>query len=890
MTAVEHTEFASPLTLVDQWRGRADGVPLRELVILGFTLDLPFLERFLVPQARQLGARITVVTDADQVLHDAVDVRFAGHAYQVGAVSVSRAFHPKLAVLVGDEDVWAAVGSGNPTMAGWGHNHELWAILRGGQTRGLRAQAELGAWLRALAAAVPMPSWIAETIDDVGSCVVPVEIDESRPDVRVLHNLDVAILDQLPTSAVEVNLAAPFVDPAGAAVRAVVDRARPARVRVALQRDLGSFDGRRLVAATGRTESEFREIDPDRTLHGKLIEHIDADGAVSAVVGSANITGAALLRTVADGGNCELAISGRVENSLLPDAPAVPAEAVVEWNPAAETGTDPAGPVLRLLGARLVETGLQLELLSPATVELDVETSQSGAPGSWEVRGAVPASAIRAGRATCVGIDAPEAAGTAVRLVAVVGGARLESTPAFVTDPRRCRPRADVGDAPQLRQAYGVDALITDPDLADRFAQDLLRLLDQAARHRSTTAALRAPSTAGGTARTGPRDGWTEFLDVAAHTLGSSLVDLAFPGALPSPSATAQPDGWAIGIVEDETELAEGEDEEAIEGIDPVVSTSAEQVPREARGRYRRWMGRWVKALSPSAARPPLHLRMTVAALYLKLIEAGVWGADETWRAELAEIVTGLVADPDEIDASPSESHAYLSSVLAVCLAVLQQGATVGGGRPADIVLTRAWDPAHAFAVGAQDAVIDGLILRPGQDYPRLVGRDEVDAIVKLAQATVTDPLAEVVARLSAAGIGAVSDGPVWTLRGSFGNPVKATARAATELFVGSPIVVVTSTRERGVVMVRDAQRLAFLDTAVPRWRMYALRPPLTPESLLGRDGGVPTTRETFAMRPVPATVVSLGGDADIAEVLSRIMPERCRPPRPGEAWHDWNW
>jgi len=37
---------------------------------------------------------------------------------------------------------------------------------------------------------------------------------------------------------------------------------------------------------------------------------------------------------------------------------------------------------------------------------------------------------------------------------------------------------------------------------------------------------------------------------------------------------------------------------------------------------------------------------MTVAALYLEPLAARVWGVDDGWRSELADLVTALVADP----------------------------------------------------------------------------------------------------------------------------------------------------------------------------------------------------------------------------------------------------
>lgn len=114
----------SPLTLLRNW----DRGPLREVLITGgYTLDLVFFERHCVPLARSLGARVTILSDAHQSVHDAADVRYAGRTYQHGHVGCRGAFHPKLAVLVGDDDVWIAIGSGNPphrdgdttTNSGW---------------------------------------------------------------------------------------------------------------------------------------------------------------------------------------------------------------------------------------------------------------------------------------------------------------------------------------------------------------------------------------------------------------------------------------------------------------------------------------------------------------------------------------------------------------------------------------------------------------------------------------------------------------------------------------------------------------------------------------------------------------------------------------------------
>lgn len=889
MTTIEHTDFASPLTLLSQWQARPDGGPLREFLVLGFTADLVFLERFAVSKARQLGARVTVLSDADHQIHNPIDVRFAGHVYQHGAVTIRGAFHPKLAVLVGEEEVWAAIGSGNPTMSGWGHNHELWCVLRGRTDSGLRAQAELGDWLQALPRHVAMPSWIADTVADIGAQIRPEAVDDSRPDVRLLHNLDAPILDRLPTEATEVNLAAPFIDPSGAAVRAILGRARPSRVRVALQSELSSFDGRTLTAAAGRTEAEFREVDEERTMHGKLVEHVGRDGRHHAMVGSANVTSAALLRTVREGGNCELAISAEVERSLLPDARRVSADEVAQWRPSEERDREETTPPLRLLGARRLDRTIELIVVSGLAADVTVECSPDGAPGSWQPRGVFAVSAV--GTALAWTVDSPEPAGAAVRLVATVAGAVVESVPAFVTDPYRCRPRTDVGKAPQLREAYELESIIKDPGVLERFSRDLLNLLRLSAEQRATTAALRTPAEASSGVDAGvKKDAWTEFLDHTVHSLGASLMELAFPGALPSPTSTVAPSGWAVGVIEDETELAEDETESDIEQLDSLVGREARRVAPEARARYRSWIRRWVKAITPSAEgpNPPLPLRMTVAALYLELLAAGIWGAGDGWRDELAEVVLALVTDRDEINESPDESHAYLGSLVAVSLAVLGQDAVVRGGRPVDVVLTRAWEPAHEVATLAEDVVLDSLLLRSDEVGARMAGRSEVAATVELARAAVINPKAEILAGLAALGFDLEEEHGAWVVRGTFRNPMRPAAQTATELFDGEPLICVATTGTRSVILARGKDAVAMLDSAVGRWRVYPLRRPSTPLTLFGQGEGVPPTRQIFVALPVPPAVTAISGDADIHALLAKFGPGRKSRQKDG-AWTDWD-
>ncbi|MFF8745261.1 hypothetical protein [Streptomyces californicus] len=156
MSAAQHTRFASPVTLLREWSERSDQQALHEALFLGFTVDLRFLEKVAIPVARGLGARTAVIGDAAQGLYDPVDVRMAGRNYLHGLASCQRAFHPKVVLLVGEHACRLAVGSGNPTLSGWGANDELWTVVETEDDDSHALLADLADWLDALPSAVEL--------------------------------------------------------------------------------------------------------------------------------------------------------------------------------------------------------------------------------------------------------------------------------------------------------------------------------------------------------------------------------------------------------------------------------------------------------------------------------------------------------------------------------------------------------------------------------------------------------------------------------------------------------------------------------------------------------------------------------------------------------------
>jgi len=859
MSSQARHEFHSPLSLLGQWRDRADGVPLREFLVTGYTLDLVFLERHCVSTARALGARVTVLGDARQDVHDPVDVRHAGRAYQHGHARCGGAFHPKLVLLLGDDEVWAAIGSGNPTMSGWGHNHELWLVFRAPRGPGPAALRELGDWLVYLPRVVAMPSWIAETVNHIGRSITPTEIDDSLPRVRVFGNLRRSLIEQLPTTARSLRMTAPFLDARSAAVRALITRLSPDEVDLALQPTLSQYDGPSLHEATaGVPRAGFRWLNEDRTYHGKLIEWT-ADGEITALVGSANLSAAAMLATTDAGGNCELVVSCPVPASLLPVGEAVERSAISTRNtiPVQPADIRPAG--LILLGARRLPDLIAVELATTAREPVTIETSPDGTPGTW-----IPAHVLSAdsGAPVTATFRVPEQLGGAVRAWVEAGGQRIVSAVVFLTDTARCQPRDERPDQPKLIRDYDLDEVITDPVLSTRFSADLLRLLGQIQHRRAAAIPLRArgPITEGGAGD----DRWSTWLDRVERTLGPSLTGLVFPGAavaqLPGTGA-----GWSVGPDTDDTQLAEGETDDLLDDLPTdvtgMVTARVPTIPPPQRQKWRMAARRLCAAIR-AEPRPPLELRMAVARLYLNLLAAGIWEAEQTWRAELRDVVAALPPTDEEYRSTPSQALSFMSSLTAVCLALLFQDANPHGGTEHDLIAKAAWNSAREWAPFAESHLVEAYLYLPEQAHARVATQTEVETVIELATAAADDPHAELHAALEHEGLPVQLIDGVWVADGEFRNPRRIAARIAT--LAGPHCVVLARNAGKTSVILREDTTLVIAESTAPRWRIYRLTPISTPLSMFGNDTGLPAGGTTHPLEPVPDQIRALATAARV--------------------------
>ncbi|GFG67084.1 hypothetical protein MKUB_45740 [Mycobacterium kubicae] len=859
-------DFQSPLALIRQWQQRADGARLLEVLITGYTLDLVFFEKRCVSMARGLGARITVLADAHEAIHDPADVRLAGTSYQHANVSCRSAFHPKLAVLVGEDDVWIAIGSGNPTTSGWGHNDELWLVLRSSRHSGPAALNELAEWLRALHLYVAMPSWIASTVSEVADMIAPEVTDDSLPALRIIGNLDRPLIDQVPSGRVNsLTLTAPFFDRASAAVGELVARFDPDELIVGLQPTLSSYSGPSLAEATARVaRTEFRDLPEtdSRLSHGKLVEWT-VDGKATAMVGSPNLSYAALLAATARGGNCELAAVFPVDQSLLPEGTNVALEALRSRSTIPTEPQSRATPPVTLLGARREALGITVELLAGSVAAIVIETSPNGGPGTWQQCHVFRPSTHDPHEVLTAQFQVPEQMGAAVRAAVDDDSGRFITPAVFLTDTTRCLPRQVDSSAPRLRQQFG--DVFSDEKLQKRFETDLLRLLAENAAHRtkapSSPAARRQPVPTSGS------DRWTLWLQGAEATIGPNFTASLFPfTSLTKSPAPARLQQWDVDLGGATEDIPEDEDPEEFEPEadgDGLAGRPAPVVPPSMHSKMRSFAIKLAKK-SREQPRPSLELRMLVVQLILDLLAAGVWGpGDETWRTPLADALAALPPSNDE--AVPGRALDFMGSLAAVGLALLGQDASFYGGREHDMTFRRAWDAISLHAALAEPDLSEQYLYQPAQGYSRVAGLAGVEVMITRARDDVEDPTTGVRGAVgdfaAEKGWQAHLDDGCWRVSARRAAPRVVAGRIATVLGEFSTRCAIFVETDRGkCAVLRDGQTFALAENRC--WKVFRLSfASSSPSSQLNDE---PVRGQSFPLKTPPPTVTEIADQVGV--------------------------
>ena len=219
-------------------------------VFFTYGADLAFFEEAILHPLWQRGCRnVLVFMDARRYADTVGDLggstTWVGRRYIVIPVDLGamRAFHPKLALLLGPERGRLLVGSGNLTFTGFGHNHEVYTcldwtpdhrrfqILISQSWEMIKSVFERWGYAREagimLSKGERVSEWLRAPSD-------PLE------ELQLLHTLDDRLLDQC-GSALEnhevqkITVLSPFLDEAAYALRALYERFQPRAIRLIVQ-------------------------------------------------------------------------------------------------------------------------------------------------------------------------------------------------------------------------------------------------------------------------------------------------------------------------------------------------------------------------------------------------------------------------------------------------------------------------------------------------------------------------------------------------------------------------------------------------------------------------------------------------------------------------------
>lgn len=660
--------------------------PYSEALFTTFNVDLGYFEGHILGPARASGAAVTVIADGAQYEPDPRAVRGAGSSYAVGVVDLPTAFHPKVSALVGHDRLLLAIGSGNLTTGGWLGNDETLFIAQGTTATGIPAIAgQVARWLKSietLRVSRAGRAGIERTRLAIERLLTSNEVVDTNH--RLVTTSSGPILDQLPDGQVdELLLHAPFHDDKGTALGALLDRYRPRQVSIAVQPGRTIIDPNPLAAAARSRGVDLTWHDAGGTYrHGKLIEAVSG-GRRWVLTGSPNLTGAALLRQLGAGGNCEVGVVATTDRSLYPGEGAplavgdVPSRRILVA-PGEVSRSSQHVPVL--LGATLDGEAIVIELSRPAPFPVTVEVSEfSDLPERSSVLGQVPAGATE----VRIEVTREFGARSRVRISFESDGDRYRGPLHFLADPHAIlhrvpsRRSSSTNSDVDWRALFGDDALL----------RDWTRTLDKVTREQRVLPAVGSrPTSSAQSAAIGKRgrgrtfddeEGWAQYSVDAIARLGPTLAHETSGGLILPQLATrarttisSSDPIWADTFDADESSFDDSQTAEDLDGDRaPETDTSgpADLATPQLKQRFRSW----VNSLATTVAERPALDRMAITRMLLIASLVHVWDEDVAWFHPLYAATQTL--SRDDVPARISPAAGALS---AVCLYRLNQGAS----------------------------------------------------------------------------------------------------------------------------------------------------------------------------------------------------------------------
>ncbi|NCU04811.1 MAG: hypothetical protein GXC73_12575, partial [Chitinophagaceae bacterium] len=313
-------------------------------ILACYSLDCYFFEQRVLRVLRAKGIRnISVITDAtiaeDHFKNILGNIKKISSLYTLTSIVSRGAFHPKLYMFFGDNEILMIIGSGNLTSGGMGKNHELFISFYADAENSEQLPLLLNAWdyLRSLTSssggiALRQRKWIEEYCSLLKNQPSGISNEGFIPfgdgtNVAFLQNTETSLFEKIkqlinePNKVQRITIAAPFFDLNGYMLdhmvkyfsRAVFEiYVQDTNVILPLKYQLPAavtfykWDETKIAI-----DREFKKA--DRFQHSKLF-HFDAGNEEFLLIGSPNATAAAFLRKATEG-NSEAAVLLRAKNA-----------------------------------------------------------------------------------------------------------------------------------------------------------------------------------------------------------------------------------------------------------------------------------------------------------------------------------------------------------------------------------------------------------------------------------------------------------------------------------------------------------------------------------------------------------------------------------------------
>ena len=313
------------------------------VVMTTFSFDFHHFESQVLRELKRKGVT-NVNLFADTAMLDKSIGFSTGHlkslstSYSINSIPCTGAFHPKITILAGENDVLLLQGSGNITNGGHGKNHELFTVFYANREDQTQLPIIQEAWLYLRRLTNKIEGISSEKLDWVSSnCNLLTDIKikphqfseiEANFSAALLYNEETSIWQQLkelvPSGSIKnIKVFSPFYDEKGTLLNRLSTQYNNCTIDAYLQPNRGIHpfkieeqDKIRFISWESTNRAKETTVKYQRKLHSKLF-WFDAGEDQYCLIGSPNATIAAFGAETKRGVNDEFAVLIKVSDKQI---------------------------------------------------------------------------------------------------------------------------------------------------------------------------------------------------------------------------------------------------------------------------------------------------------------------------------------------------------------------------------------------------------------------------------------------------------------------------------------------------------------------------------------------------------------------------------------------